>query len=406
MSGISVRPAPQDMGRPFHLQKGEYGQNSIEKALRKGLLIYSDAQYIRDFIAEQKVTNGISSGRANKITFTLVQWRHYIGPFEENTIHDIYTGIETLKTGRGRSKPYKQNTVRDFLGFLKRFYAWLIENGYSSIPLQKVMAIKVVRRNTMTKTAEQMLTEAEIKAIIEACQNSRDRALYATLYEGGFRVQELGQLKWDQVKFDDYGVIINVNAKTERPRHVRLVMATDYLNEWRNDYPCNIDRDHPVFLTSHHRPLQWATVAIQLRKIAVRAGVKKSITPHLFRHSRVTHLFQKGYSESTVKKMMWGNLNTSMLQTYFHLTDADIDNEILTREGIRVKTEPKPTEMAPHQCINCNAINPPTHNFCSLCGKPLNGETQKSMIRLTKDIEETPEYQCLLDIMRQKIAEI
>jgi len=167
MSGISVRPAPQAMGRPFHLQKGEYGKNSIEKALSQGFLTYADAQYIKGFITELKANNGISSGRANKIIFTLVQWRNYIGPFEENTIQDIYTGIESLKTGRGRSEPYKQNTVRDFLGFLKRFYAWLIEKGYSSLPIAKITAIKVVRRNTMTKTAEQILTEAEIKAIIE-----------------------------------------------------------------------------------------------------------------------------------------------------------------------------------------------------------------------------------------------
>jgi len=99
---------------------------------------------------------------------------------------------------------------------------------------------------------------------------------------------------------------------------------------------------------------------------------------------------------------MWGNINTSMFETYAHLTDDDIDNEVFMREGIIDKKDTKQSEMSARQCVNCYAINPPTHNFCSLCGKPLNGDTQKSMIRLTKEIEETPEYQCLLDIMRQK----
>ena len=40
----------------------------------------------------------------------------------------------------------------------------------------------------MTKTAEMMLTEDEVRAMINACMNSRNRALIATLYEGGFRI--------------------------------------------------------------------------------------------------------------------------------------------------------------------------------------------------------------------------
>ena len=400
----SVKPAPQVTDRSFHLQKKEYGVNSIRKALSKGVLTERDAELIHSFVAELKVTNGISLGRANKITFTLVSWRHFIGQFDTNRIIDLYEGIEALKAGENREKPYKQNTIRDFLSFLKRFYSWLIDNGISDIPMEKVQAIKVPRRNSMTKTAEQILTESEILSLLKACQNSRDRALIAVLYEGGFRSEEIGQLTWGQVKFDEWGTVINVNAKTERPRHVRLIMATRYLIEWKNDYPCTISNEGLVFLTSHHNPLQWATVASQLRKIAARAGLTKTITPHLFRHSRVTHLLQKGYSETTIKKMMWGNMNTAMLETYVHLTDADIDNEVLSREGIRPIHENKTSEMAAQQCNSCHAINPPTHNFCSLCGKPLNKDTEQSMKRIKDEIENSPEYRAIMDMVKEKIT--
>ena len=89
----------------------------------------------------------------------------------------------------------------------------------------------------MTKTAGQMLTEDEVRAMIDACQTSRDRAIIATLYEGGFRVQELGTLTWAQVKFDDYGTVVNVDEKTGAPRYIRLVTATQYLIQWKNDFP-------------------------------------------------------------------------------------------------------------------------------------------------------------------------
>jgi integrase/recombinase XerD len=57
------------------------------------------------------------------------------------------------------------------------------------------------------------------------------------IYEGGFRVGELCNLHWNQVKFNDWNVVINVNDKTGKPRYVPLVMALSYLAQWRNDYP-------------------------------------------------------------------------------------------------------------------------------------------------------------------------
>ena len=242
----------------------------------------------------------------------------------------------------------------------------------------------------MTKTAEQMLTEDEIRSMIDFCQNSRDRALIAVLYEGGFRIEEIGQITWGQVKFDEYGLVLNVNEKTSRPRYVRLVSATQYLIAWKNDYPYEVTGDALVFLSYQHMPLEYAAIAAQLKKIGKRAGIRKRITPHIFRHSRITHMLQKGYNESIIKKVMWGNINTTMFETYVHLTDSDIDNEILEKQGIH-KRETKPSQsMKARQCINCNTINAPTHQFCSLCGEPLTKGMQMHMERLKKEIERTP----------------
>ncbi len=49
------------------------------------------------------------------------------------------------------------------------------------------------------------------------------------LYEGGFRVGIIGTMRWGDVKFDRYGVIVNVNFKTGIPRYVRIIMGKEYL---------------------------------------------------------------------------------------------------------------------------------------------------------------------------------
>ena len=109
------------------------------------------------------------------------------------------------------------------------------------------------------------------------------------------------------MKFDQFGCVINVNVKTERPRYIRIVAGLPYLAAWKSDYPFEPEGNALVFVTEGHLPLQYQTVTAQVKKIARRAGITKRVTMHLFRHSRITHLVRQGVPESIVKAMGWGN---------------------------------------------------------------------------------------------------
>jgi len=396
--------APSRYTRPFHDRKEIYGENAINHAIEEGRITTVDAGLLRDFVVELRATRGISLGRANKIIYTLLSWRHFIGEYRGDSLQDIYRGISRLNDARIGTKPYKQNTRRDFITFLKRFYRWLISRGLSAIRVDEINAIRAPRRDTMTKTAEHLLSEDQIRAMIEACQNSRDRALLAVMYDGGFRLEEMGTLSWGQVKFDEYGAVINVNEKTQYPRYVRITASAQFLAAWMNDYPLKISRDALVFITRAHQPLEYNGIAKQFKVIARRAGITKHITPHLLRHSRITHMIQRGYNESIVKKVMWGNLNTTMFSTYVHLTNSDIDHEILSKQGIVEEKVKDSKAMEPKQCVNCRTINPPTHAFCSRCGQPLSQEVAISMEKIQQEIEETDEFKMVMRLIEEKLS--
>ena len=89
----------------------------------------------------------------------------------------------------------------------------------------------------MTKKASDLLTPDEIKSIILACKQSVDRALIMLLYEGGFRIGEIAQMKWEDLTFNNGGVATSVKFKTAFTRHVRAYMCTQYLQNWKADYP-------------------------------------------------------------------------------------------------------------------------------------------------------------------------
>ncbi len=351
----------------------------LSKGIDSGRINERDRELIEEFIAEIVAVSQITPIRRYKLVGTLIRIReHLLTPYADSTIADVYTAIDNIKGAiDGSEKPrYTAHTLHDYLRMLKRFFVWMSENEYTSINPTKLKKINVPRPNGSPITAEMILTEEEIKAIIEATTTSRDRALISVLYEGGFRIGEIANMRWCDVKFTDWGVTINTAEKTGKPRYVALASSRACLLEWKNDYPLPITDSAFVFLTTTTKqPLQYQGLVKQIRKLADRAGVKKYIKPHIFRHSRVTHLIQQGMNESTVKLMMWGDVTTDMLKVYQHLTNRDIDNEVAKLNGFTIEGEDggktKRRAMKPVQCPRCAKINHPTMKYCGNCGTPL-----------------------------------
>ncbi len=356
----------------FSSVKKGYANTIIDRYVSTERITPEDAGLISEFLAERRAAGGISNGRVNKLTFTLVTWRRFIPPFSTLTIGTVYMGIDAIKNAKTpHGRPYKQNTLFDHVSILKQFLLWMIENEYSNLPEKKVKAIKSPRKDTITKTASQLLTPEEVKVLVKASRSSRDRAMIMTLYEGGFRPGEVCQLKWRDMKSDPNGIAVNVNFKTGITRYIRLVMAKKYISEWRADYPLPVTPESFVFLNEKRCPLTWNAMAVQINRIAKRAGMTKHLTPHLFRHSRITHLLREGASESVVKMMMWGSLNTDMLMTYAHLTGGDVDAEISRLYGLDTKSGQKSARLEPRICPSCNLINPPGEDYCRGCMEAL-----------------------------------
>jgi integrase/recombinase XerD len=109
--------APSRHTRSFHNQKTQYGENSIDRAVKSGLITSIDAELIRKFIVELRATRGISVGRANKIIFTVVSWRRFIGEYRQNSIHDLYAGITRLNDAR----------IKGRLGFLQSHDLFIVK---------------------------------------------------------------------------------------------------------------------------------------------------------------------------------------------------------------------------------------------------------------------------------------
>jgi site-specific recombinase XerD len=399
----------------FHINNTSYGIKALDKWITKGNITLENAQLIRDYLTRRRVERDLSQGRVNKLTFTLLSWNRATGgtSFRAHTITDIYRGIEFLKTQNSQhGTPYSQNFISDAVATIKPFYLWMNDEGASSLKEKEIHSIKRPRRDLMTKTAADILTEDEIMRMISACQTSRDRAILMTLYDGGFRIGELGTLTWGQVKFDNLGCVINTDGKTGKPRYVRLTAAAPYLATWKQDYPFSPEKEALVFISNRKKALEYSAFYKQLQYIAERANIQKKVHPHIFRHTRITVLIRKKVPESAIKQMMWGSLTTDMFACYAHLTNENIDDAILEQAGVKRPDSGKvPKVLNPRQCPACYTINGPTHNFCGKCGAGLTEEARKILDVKTQAIEHNTRFEpdiekLIARVVEQKIKEI
>jgi len=395
----------------------EYSTNALSKAVVSKKITQDDADLILEFVQEVKAnTKKISAARTFKLTITLIHLREFFSqPFRESSIKDVYAArdrIEQAKTKGGTT--FKQNTTADFVRFMKRFYLWMVEEGKSKIPEKKLRAIKPPAYVYDTKKAEDLFTKDEIHAMLKACQTSRDRAIISILYDGALRVGEVGTLRWNQVEFTDWDATLKVKFKTEKIRTIPLFMARDYLSQWKNDYPGEPSGDNFVFLTSGggrnrtgRNQLQYAGIAKQIKTLAERAKITKKITPHLFRHSKITHLIQDGGQESIIKMLGWGHTSTGMLdKCYLHLTGRDVTKEMARLAGVQIEEIPRSKVLEPRQCPRCGHINPPTLQWCAVCCIELTEEARQKVKTATEQAELLPEYKILMQRVEEMQLEI
>jgi integrase/recombinase XerD len=144
----------------------------------------------------------------------------------------------------------------------------------------------------------------------------RDRAMIEVLYATGLRVSELVGLRVDGVNLD--GGFVRCMGKGSKERVVPLgasacTAVRDYLRSARREHSSEI-----LFLTSRGAPLSRMEFWKILKTHAAKAGIRKSISPHVLRHSFATHLLERGADLRAVQLML-GHAEISTTQIYTHV---------------------------------------------------------------------------------------
>lgn len=353
----------------------------LERKIEKGLQL-KDARIIEAFLANESAKKGKVNSSLLADAGYLVHLCFEIPGIETWTTADIITAM-------ARGREMKPNAARKYLWTIRYFCQWLNKIKINrNFDLAEIHEVKLPASQMITKTTGDMLTENEVKRMIDAARNSRDRALISVLYESGMRPIEVCRLTWKDVSFDEYGCILHTRGKTGKERRIRLLMARQHLAAWQADYGKIPAAEDHVFTTVYapRTPIQYTTLKSIFLKLLHDAGITRKVNPYIARHSRVTHLLAQGMPESVIKLQHWGSLKSNMLASYGHLSGQQQDNLMLEASGVKTKEKKKDT-LLPRQCPRCDTVNGPTTNFCPVCGLHLTEEALKEKTTLEREAD-------------------
>ena len=337
------------------------------KLLEKCKISKRNKEIIKEFI-EACIAEGIGKLRVTKYIFTLKQIALALNKdFDKVTKDDLVKFVRDIEL----NDDYSDWTKSDYKITLKKFYKWLKGNG-EEYP-EEVKWIKIGKRPNNSKLPDELITQEEIKAMANSTTSLRDRAIVLTLYESGARAGELLSMKIKHVVFDKYGALVMLQGKTGM-RRIRLVASVPALSAWLDVHPFKDDKESWLWLgtstLNRNERLSYAGLVKLLNDLAKKAGIKKPVNPHNFRHSRATEL-AKHLTEAQLCQVMGWVQGSKQAATYVHLSQRDTDEAILSLYGLLEKEEGEEEKLMAIKCPRCRQDNYPGSRFCRYCGMAL-----------------------------------
>ncbi len=275
---------------------------------------------IQDFLQHEELERGLSAN-------TLEAYRRDIMEFLSLTkspsdlsithknVNDYLSRLNTLNR--------KPASIARKISALRNFFKYLHDSEkVTENPFDYARVPRISRYHP------DYLTVDEVKKILERPdvkdkKGIRDGAMLELMYGAGLRISELINLKLSAV-YDEVG-FIKVVGKGNKERLVPYgrfarQAVEKYLVEVREKIK-SVAQSDILFLSNRNMKFSRVGVWKIVKKYALLAGVKKTVTPHTFRHSFATHLLEGGADLRTVQELL-GHSSITTTQIY---TQVDKD---------------------------------------------------------------------------------
>ena len=285
------------------------------------------------------------------------EYRNYLvleKALSDNTVQAYIRDVRKLSSfcleqkGISSSTKVSSDTLRDFiqdlyqqeasaksqariLSGIKSLYHYLcLENIVEANPCDKIDRPKLERK------IPDVLSQKEVDAIIDSVDLSsthgeRNRTILETLYSCGLRVSELIDLKCSNLHLNEGYLKVTGKGNKDRlvPLSNQLVKFLKfYLKGVRAHQSIAYGYEDFVFLNNRGKQLTRMMIFNIVKRQVEAVGIKKTVSPHTFRHSFATHLLEGGADLRAIQNML-GHESISTTEVYMHIDRTFVREEII-----------------------------------------------------------------------------
>jgi len=238
-----------------------------------------------------------------------------VGDIKQDTIENFFAYLYDLNIGA--------TSQARILSGLKSFWRYLIQEN-----LAEDDPTVLISSPSLGRHLPEVLSYQEIQKMIDSIDLSqpnghRNKAMIEVMYGCGLRVSELINLQISDIyKGDGFLRIIGKGSK-ERLVPIgdsSLKIVFQYIDGARKHITPQPKCTDIVFLNKRGTGLTRQTVFLLVKELAEKNGIKKTISPHTFRHSFATHLLEGGANLLAVQQML-GHASVSTTEIYTHISD-------------------------------------------------------------------------------------
>lgn len=288
-------------------------------------------RYIKNFVSFLKIEKGLAENSiyayqndVNKLYDFAKDKKLEISDLTYENLKEFITELFDLGLS-ARSQARIISGIKQFFGFL------ILEDILKDDPSELLDMPKIGRKLPEILSIEEI---DQLIAVIDLSKNEghRNRAIVETLYSCGLRVSELVNLRFSDLFFEEG--FIRVIGKGNKERLVpvspsvekEIGIYNDHIRRHQNIKPGN---ENVVFLNRRGSKLTREMIFTIIKDLSTSIGLKKSISPHTFRHSFATHMIEGGANLRAVQEML-GHESITTTEIYTHLDQRFLRDAIIS----------------------------------------------------------------------------
>lgn len=344
-------------------------RRNVERCEARDGMSEADAEAILDAHREMELLgrSEVSASQHSDVLMRSVKMAREVGGLadaleEKQAAEDIVRWINRTYDNEETNRGYRQ-CLRAFgrraLGVdeLPEALDW-VPAGYSS------------NYDPAPDPAQMFEWEAHIEPMIDACQNARDEALVALLWDLGPRTSELHDLRVGNITDSEYGYKVTIENGKNGTRSPTIVRSVQYVRDWKERHPGS-DDDYLWSRLNQPKRVSRNYIRDVLKKVARRADIDQPATPTptRMRKSSASYLASQNVNQAFLEDHHGWVRGSDKAARYIAVFGDASDRAIAEAHGVDVEPDRDEPEMI--RCVRCRELNDAKRTRCYQCEQAL-----------------------------------